>query len=480
MAFEEHHVDPVPAGDRHGRPWQQGLFWAGANFDPVNVVLGGVVVSLGLPFGVALAVIVAGTCAGAAVIGLLATAGPKLGVPQMIQSRAPFGITGASLLSVAVLVLAVGYIAAMLVIQGQSLTLVAGLTVPAWVGICVVPVVAIGVVGHSWVQYVARGTAVLVGLTVVVVFAQAVARGALPAGQGLHAVPIARVSAVAAIPLMNMLSWGPFVSDETRYLPRGASPRRVFVSVTAGAAVATVLSGAAGAYITAALPHTSMFAAIGRISGSWALVIMALSLINGCAIDAYTGALQIVSIMGTFRPLKASARLRALTYLVTVAAGAAVACLGYRSFVTGLSGFLNVLLMIFVPWVTVALADLFVVNKDSYDIAALLDPAGRYRGVAWDGVAAYAAGLAAEVPFINQALWQGWWVHAVGGADISWVAGIVASSAVYLGLAPYCGPGRPPAAGAGRRRAACGRGQTAPGRAFMQYDVRTGRFRLRS
>ncbi len=47
---ETHHIDRIPQGARHGRPWHQLAFWWGANVNVFNVVLGAVVVSIGLTF----------------------------------------------------------------------------------------------------------------------------------------------------------------------------------------------------------------------------------------------------------------------------------------------------------------------------------------------------------------------------------------------------------------------------------------------
>ena len=77
-----------------GAPWQQFCFWFGGNVNVFNVVLGGVAVSIGLTFWWALIAITAGTMIGALLIALHATQGPRLGVPQSIQSRGQFGFYG--------------------------------------------------------------------------------------------------------------------------------------------------------------------------------------------------------------------------------------------------------------------------------------------------------------------------------------------------------------------------------------------------
>ena len=41
---ENRHIEHIPAGARHGKPWQQFVFWFGGNVNVFNVVLGGVTV----------------------------------------------------------------------------------------------------------------------------------------------------------------------------------------------------------------------------------------------------------------------------------------------------------------------------------------------------------------------------------------------------------------------------------------------------
>src|SRR5215472_5258629 len=87
---ESRHIDHIPAAARHGKPWHQFAFWFGSNVCVLNVVLGAITVSIGLTFWQALAAIAVGTLVGALLIALHATQGPRLGVPQMIQSRGQF------------------------------------------------------------------------------------------------------------------------------------------------------------------------------------------------------------------------------------------------------------------------------------------------------------------------------------------------------------------------------------------------------
>ena len=187
---ETHHIDMIPAGARHGKPWQQAAFWAGANVNVFNVFLGGVVVgALGLTFWWAVIAIVTGTVAGALFIALHATQGPRLGVPQTIQSRGQFGFYGSAFLFPCVLLLNVGFIAAQLVIQAQSAQGVGGsLTIPEWVLILAVPATVIGIFGYRWIHRVMQVTIVITAFSIIVMFIQALRFGSLPAKEtSMHA-----------------------------------------------------------------------------------------------------------------------------------------------------------------------------------------------------------------------------------------------------------------------------------------------------
>jgi NCS1 family nucleobase:cation symporter-1 len=334
---ETHHIDRIPEGARHGKPWHQFAFWWGGNVNVFNVVLGAVVVSIGLAFWWALVAIAVGTLIGALLIALHATQGPVLGVPQTIQSRAQFGFYGAAFLFPCVLLLNVGFIAAQLVIQAQAMQgVVASVPVPAWIVLLTVPAVVIGVFGYRWIHRVMQATAVVVGVSLVVMLVQGLRYGSLPAGEvTLARPPVGLFMAGVALLVIDMLSFGPFVSDYTRYLPAETNGRRLFWAIYAGNVAATFFSCAVGAYLAALLPKLGPVAAVGAVSGRWALVVMALSLINACTFNAYTGAFQILAFGNMWRRFKSvSVMVRLVPFLVVMAAGVVVALLGYRSFGT--------------------------------------------------------------------------------------------------------------------------------------------------
>ena len=211
---------------------------------------------------------------------------------------------------------------------------------------------------------------------------------------------------------------------------------------------------------------------------------MALSLVNANTFNAYTGSFQVIAFGSMWRRFRAeSVAVRVIPFLCVLAAGTVIACYGYQQFVTNLSNFLDDLLVLFIPWSAVNLADYFLVRHGDYDVASFFTPDGAYGRFAWRGLLAYLTGLVAELPFVSQPDYTGWLVKPLGGADISWLVGWIIAAGVYLCLVPRAKQartrgGRPPlpSASPGRRRRQAAQGDRTPlpvtggGAADAQYS----------
>jgi purine-cytosine permease-like protein len=88
---------------------------------------------------------------------------------------------------------------------------------------------------------------------------------------------------------------------------------------------------------------------------------MALSLVNANTFNAYTGSFQVLAFGSMWRRYRSeSVTVRLIPFLFVMAAGVVIAVLGYRQFVTNLTNFLDVLLVLFIPGSAVNLADYFL------------------------------------------------------------------------------------------------------------------------
>jgi nucleobase:cation symporter-1, NCS1 family len=432
---ESHSIDIIPDNERTGKVSAQGTLWFATNANVFNFVLGGFAIAFGLNVFWALIALVVGTGLGMAFTALHAVQGPRLGVPQMIQSRAQFGFYGATFIFLASILLDVGYLAAQQVVQAQALQGLAGsVSIPVWIIIVTIPAVLLAVFGYHWIHRIQPALTVLFAGALVAAAILAFTSGdSLAKGMGgthLSSFPIF----IAAVGLffMNMLSWAVYVSDYSRYLPRNVSGPRTYWAVFSGATLGTVLYAGFGIYITALAPATSDVTSIASIAGKWILPILALSLLGSDALNAYTGMLAVESVRSVFQKVTASRTARLVGLLLIFVIATILAETGYKTFLTSFENFINVLLFFFVPWSIINLIDFYLIKKGRYDVQAFFTPRGVYGGWRWVAIIPYLIALAAQVPFLDQEIYVGPLVKPLGGADISWIVGFVVAGVAYL------------------------------------------------
>ena len=434
--IEAHSIDNIPDSERGGRVSGQFTLWFATNSNAFNFVLGGFAIAFGLNVLWAVIALVVGTLLGMAFTALHAVQGPRLGVPQMIQSRGQFGFYGAILIFLASILLDVGYLAAQQVTQAQSLNDIAGgVSIPWWIIIVTVPAVLLAVYGYQWIHRIQPTLTVLFGgVLVAAVILTATSGRSLAKGMGgshLSSFPI--FIAVVGLFFMNMLSWAVYVSDYSRYLPKNVSGPRTFWAVFSGNALGTILYAGLGIYITAIVPTGSFApASLGSIVGTWILPIFALSLLTSDALNAYTGMLAVESVRSAFQRVAASRIARVIGLLVIFVIATVLAETGYKTFLNSFENFIDVLLFFFVPWSVINLIDFYIVKKGNYDVRSFFTPRGAYGGFRWVAIIPYLIALGAQVPFLDQTLYVGPAVSALGGADISWIVGWVVAGAGYL------------------------------------------------
>jgi purine-cytosine permease-like protein len=254
---------------------------------------------------------------------------------------------------------------------------------------------------------------------------------------------------------MNMLSWAPYVSDYSRYLPRDVSFRRTFWAIFGGNVISTTLFAGLGAWIATLVPTATgnPLEALAKVSGLWIMFFMGISQIPGDTLNAYSGMLAFASL-GSFSkkfmaaPSRLAVRLTGI--LLIFVTGTILAVLGYKSFLTSFENFIGVLLFFFVPWSAINLVDYYLVKRGRYDVASFFTPNGIYGRIQWWACICYVITLAVQVPFLDQTFYTGPFVHDLGGADISWIVGFALASLLYLAGARRFGGARqelPEAAG---------------------------------
>lgn len=108
-----------------------------------------------------------------------------------------------------------------------------------------------------------------------------------------------------------------------------------------------------------------------------------------------------------------------------------IALLASADFLNRFRDFVLLILMAFTPWSAINLTDYYLISKERVDVPALYDPDARYGRWNVTALTCYAVGIAVQVPFLAQSLYTGPLTEALGGADISWMVGLVVTGVLY-------------------------------------------------
>ena len=126
-----------------------------------------------------------------------------------------------------------------------------------------------------------------------------------------------------------------------------------------------------------------------------------------------------------------SSRARAVFVVVMLACSMGIALWATEDFLTNFRNFVLLLLMVFTPWSAINLTDYYLISKEKVDLPALYEPDGRYGRWSVVAITTYVVGILVQVPFLAQTLYTGPMTEVLGGADISWIIGLVVPSVMY-------------------------------------------------
>ncbi|MGW9415786.1 purine-cytosine permease family protein [Arthrobacter cupressi] len=444
-AVEARSIEMIPPGERHGHPKSQFTLWFGANAQITAIVDGALAVVFGADAFWAIIGLLVGNVLGGIVMALHSAQGPRLGLPQMISSRAQFGVYGAVIPLVLVILMYVGFASTGTVLSGQAINLILGVNVPA-VGILVfgAATALLAILGYKYIHALGRIATVL-GLAGFLYLTFAVLTK-YDIGQIMFLKGFEWPTFLTAIALGAgwQLTFGPYVADYSRYLPQDTSERRTFWYTFAGSvggaqwamtigALAGGLSAAhlGGDFLKNQVGYMGDLAGGGLVAVFIYLVIVSGKLTVNC-LNAY-GAFMCSVTIGTAvnRRDTVSRTARIAFILLVIAASVLIALFASKDFLNLFKNFVLMLLMVFTPWSVINLVDYYKISRDRLDIPALYNPDGRYGR--WNAAAlvSYGIGVVVQIPFLAQALYTGPVTHWLGGADISWIVGIVVTLLVY-------------------------------------------------
>ncbi|MGO4105458.1 cytosine permease [Leifsonia sp. YAF41] len=441
--IEQRSIDYIPESERHGNPRSLFFVWFAANTSITAVVTGALFVILGNSALWAIPAIIIGNILGGFVTSLHSAQGPKLGVPQMIQSRAQFGYYGAILPLVLALMIYLGFYATGLVLGGQAIGDLFHVSTQFGAAIFALLSTALAIFGYRYIHRFSKFAAVLSGVVFIVLLLSALTTP--DASQLIRGTDFAMAPFVLGISLAAswQLTFGPYIADYSRYLPRATSQKAIMGWTFAGSVLGGSLAMIVGA-VAAAVGGPSFsgnqvgyLATLGGQLGWLVLLAVICGKLTGDTLSAYGGFMSMATIVTslTNRPLVG---LRARTiYIVLISAAAlAIALAASDNFLSSFTNFLLFLLYFMTPWSAINLVDFYLVRREKYNVEALFRADGEYGRVNAVAFIAYFAGVLIQVPFMNSPLYVGPIANWLGGAEVAWIIGLLVSGAIYWAFAP--------------------------------------------
>ncbi|MFE9388561.1 purine-cytosine permease family protein [Streptomyces sp. NPDC006784] len=437
---ERRSIDVVPDAERHGRAFSQFTLWLGANLQITAVVTGALAVVFGAPAFWAVAGLLLGNLLGGAVMALHSAQGPRLGLPQMISSRAQFGVRGAVVPLALVVVMYIGFFASGSVLAGQAVGELTHLgETPGIVLFATVTAVA-AAVGYRIIHALGRVASLVCALAFVFLGARLLERADLSGLLAEREFSFPLFLLTVSLSASWQLAFGPYVADYSRYLPRSTSARATFWWTLGGSVLGSQWSMTFGALAAAAAGPAFVGHEVSYVVGlggaglmaSLLYFVIALGKLTINVLNTYGGFMSMVTGVSGFRGQRElGPRARAGYIAVIMAAGTAVALAGKDSFLTSFKDFLLFLLTAFTPWSAINLVDYYLIARERYDLPALSDPHGRYGAWRWRALTVYGVGLCVQFPFLATHFYTGPLVDPLGGADISWLVGLPVPAALY-------------------------------------------------
>ena len=434
-------IDYVPVSERHGKAWHLGPVWFQGNAQLSTLAVGAIGVAAGLNLIWSIIAIVTGTLIGTLFMAFHSAQGPKLGLPQMIQSRAQFGYYGSLLPVVVAVALFIGFNVFNTILGGDVIQqLFPGLHSKflAYLPVVILSLVLtifgyelihVGLRWATWIFIAAYGV-----FTIGALFTVGAPHGAFDLGKWDGGLFLVQFGVVVSY----QLTWAPYVSEYSRYLPPETKTSTVFWWTYWGSVIGGILPFLVGAFIlaaaTTAAPVAQVHDVANQIFSGFGTIIMILSLpglIAVTAMNMYSGGLSTLTTVDTVHRIRPTFTARWISIGFITVAGTVLALSLSPNFLTNFNNYLFLILYFMIPWTAVNLIDFFYVRKGNYAIRELFIPRGMYGMWSWRGLVAYGVAFVCMIPFMSTTIYEGPIAKHLSGGDISPFIGFPIAAGLY-------------------------------------------------
>ena len=431
-------IEHVTEDQRHGSPGRVFTLWFAANLTIADYVIGVLCVlppgeGFGLTVPQAVPVLLVGNILGGAFVGLAGAMGPTLGYPQLVSSRASFGRVGNYIPGALNWLSTVGWFTVNTILAVFALQVMfPGANFVAGAAAYVAIQAVIAIYGHDFIHLFEKVMSIVLGLLFLLIFAitlpsLGVALAYVPAG-ATGALSLGAVGTVLVSCFSYLMSWSPYASDYSRYLPARVSRSKILFLALAGGAASSFGVEVVGALVGSITPvqsGASYFGGLYSAAGAFGWVAMATLILGAFAADAlnlYTNSLSALVLGVRASRWKTVAAGAVVGFLIAITVG--------EQFEPFYESFLLLLSYWIMPWLGIVIVDFFVAGRTT------VESSGSPKE--WDlgALLVYALSVAVSVPFMVPALSLpfpfGSVAPALGGADLSYFVSFGVACALTL------------------------------------------------
>lgn len=419
-SLEKYGIEHIPEEERHGSSTRVFTLWFASNLTVADYVIGVLcTLAFGLTVAQAIPILAFGNLLGGVFLGLSSAMGPSLGLPQMFSSRSSFGRKGNYVPGALNWISTAGWFTVNTILAAEAVhVLIPGANFAASAVLLVVVQVIIAIYGHDLIHLFEKAMSIVLGLLFLWVFVLTLphlsnALSYVPAGGSVSTVALGAVGTVIAVSFSYLMSWSPYASDYSRYLPVSTSKGKVAIMALAGGALASFAVEAIGALVGALTQSFDYFGALYRFAGdtgTLAVLAIILGAVAANALNIYTNSLSALVLDVRVK--------RWVTVIAGGVFGLVLALAGGAHFESFYENFLLALDYWITPWLAIVLVDFFVAKITTVGTSLDAKP--------WrlPTLLIYGISVAVSVPFMVPSVSLGFPVGALAylfsGADFSY------------------------------------------------------------
>ena len=443
MDVENYTIGFIPESARYGHPRRLFTIWFSANLQLLALSVGAFGTLSGMSLAWTIVALLIGNTVGTVFMAAHSAQGPQLGVPQMIQSRAQFGVIGAALPLISVVGAYTLYTALDAIIVRHAIQSLVPMSENVAIVMFGLAALIVAFVGYELIHRIGGMLSIASGLvvtaTAILLASQVSWPQALFASPGGHGFIVAGFLVTISQSTSWCLSASPYVADYSRYLPGNVAPARTFWYTASGnflGATAMMVLGAflAQHFLTISQdPSIGIPALFGRVGPAVKLVLIG-GVFLGVVMNFYSSYMSVVTIStGSIKTFSMSKGYKLAIMSVLMVISVTLAIGTKDDFDAYFADVLGIVIYVLIPWSAINLSDYYLVRHGHYRIDDLFDSAGEYGRFNKGAIAVYLIAIAAQIPFMRLSFYIGpvaRWLHA----DLAWLPGLIVPAVLFTVL----------------------------------------------